>query len=182
MRFSQFFWQATSPLSVHVSTHSNTKGKQDKWGVSLYCKKCSPTHVYTFQIQNVLNYSFGMCKFRNGSVCSAAVQQRMGAVHGWLYRLHCMVKNIMVAVVLVVLYWWLWWLCCSVFVPIIPPQPDTLPATEHLPQWLDTTPCWLKDLQFYPLELWAKHVVLTLPCCSCPWTDYFMVSWYLWQE
>ena len=112
------------------------------------------------------------------------VQQRIASttVHGWLYRLHCMVINIMVAVVLVVLYWWLWWLCCSVFVPIIPPQPDTLPATEHLPQWLDTTPGWLKDLQFYPLELWAKHVVLTLPCCSCPWTDYFMVSWYLWQE
>ena len=105
------------------------------------------------------------------------VQQRIASttVHGWLYRLHCMVINIMVAVVLVVLYWWLWWLYCSQCLY----QSSHLSLTlylpqEHLPQWLDTTPGWLKDLKFYLLELWVKHVVWTLPCCS--WTDY---SWCL---
>ena len=171
-RFSQFFWQATSPFSIHVSTHSYTKGKQGKWGVSLYCEKCSPTHVYTFQIQNVLNDPFGMCKFRNGSVCSAAVQQRMGAVHGWLYRLYCTggcggCGGCTVCSVCTNHPTSAWHFTCHrTFASMI----------GHYTILAKRSP--ILSL----IELWAKHVVRTLPCCSWPWTDYFMVSWYFWQE
>ena len=85
--------------------------------------------------------------------------------------------NIMVAVVLVVLYWWLWWLCCSVFVPIIPPQPDTLPATGTFTSMIGHYTRLAKRSQILSLGTVSEAHSANFTLLFMNWL--FMVSWYL---